>query len=45
MFLPSEVAYMCLDNLERSFACGGRSNLPSQVEIGAILASEFAPNQ
>lgn len=45
MFLSTELAYMCLDNLERSLAFGGRRNIPSQAEIGAILVSSFAPNQ
>lgn len=45
MFLSSELAYMCLDNLERSFAFGGRRNIPSQAEMGAILASSLAHNQ
>lgn len=45
MFLSTELAYMCLDNLERSLAFGGRRNIPSQAEIGAILASLLAPNQ
>lgn len=40
----TELAYMCLDNLERSLAFGGRRNIPSQAEIGAILASSLAPN-
>ncbi|XP_029682418.1 unconventional myosin-XV [Takifugu rubripes] len=35
-----ELAYMCLDNLERSLAFGGRRNIPSQAEIGAILAGQ-----
>uniref|UniRef100_A0A3B5KTI0 MyTH4 domain-containing protein n=1 Tax=Takifugu rubripes TaxID=31033 RepID=A0A3B5KTI0_TAKRU len=40
MFLSTELAYMCLDNLERSLAFGGRRNIPSQAEIGAILAGQ-----
>lgn len=45
MFLSSELAFMCLDNLERSLAFGGRCNIPSQAELGAILASSLAPSQ
>lgn len=38
-FLFSELSYTCLDNLERSVAFGGRRNIPSNAETGAILAS------
>lgn len=39
VFLSSELSYMCLANLERSLAFGGRCNIPSHAETGAILAS------
>ncbi|CAB1431784.1 unnamed protein product, partial [Pleuronectes platessa] len=33
-----ELAYVCLDNVQRSLDFGGRRNIPSQTEMEAILA-------
>ncbi|KAM4526381.1 unconventional myosin-XVB [Fundulus diaphanus] len=35
-----ELASVCLDNLQRSFILGGRRNIPSHVEMEAVLAGK-----
>lgn len=37
--VSSELACVCLDNLQRSLSFGGRRNIPSHVEMEAIMAS------
>uniref|UniRef100_A0A3B5R185 MyTH4 domain-containing protein n=1 Tax=Xiphophorus maculatus TaxID=8083 RepID=A0A3B5R185_XIPMA len=34
-----ELAFVCLDNLQRSINFGGRRNIPSHVEMEAVLVS------
>ncbi len=38
-YVSSELAGVCHDNLQRSLSFGGRRNIPSHVEMEAILAS------
>ncbi|XP_034427012.1 unconventional myosin-XVB [Hippoglossus hippoglossus] len=35
-----ELAYVCMDNLQRSLDFGGRRNIPSQIETEAILGGK-----
>ncbi|XP_034564510.1 unconventional myosin-XV [Notolabrus celidotus] len=35
-----ELAGVCLDNLQLSLSCGGRRNVPSSVEMAAIMAGK-----
>lgn len=35
-----ELASVCFENLQRSFSFGGRRNIPSQIEIDALLAGK-----
>lgn len=37
--VSSELAEMCQVNLQRSLSCGGRRNIPSDMEMEAILVS------
>uniref|UniRef100_A0A3B3WUM0 FERM domain-containing protein n=1 Tax=Poecilia mexicana TaxID=48701 RepID=A0A3B3WUM0_9TELE len=39
LVLTSELALVCLDNLQRSINFGGRRNVPSHVEMEAVLVS------
>lgn len=38
-YVSSELASVCQDNLQRSLSFGGRRNIPSHLEMEAILAS------
>uniref|UniRef100_A0A087X5M2 Myosin XVB n=1 Tax=Poecilia formosa TaxID=48698 RepID=A0A087X5M2_POEFO len=40
ILLTSELALVCLDNLQRSINFGGRRNVPSHVEMEAVLTGK-----